>query len=174
LRHQEGAQGKTLKAKLLLGFAAVLVLAAGWLCFIWPTPHNHNINAEGFEQLSLGMTEKEVETVLGVPAGDYGFGDWKITGRGARNLSFFSDGEEKDWIANLFTITICFDAQGRVRGMARCETSSAYDSPLETVSQWMGLSPKKSCEIILCEIEVFGENSIISHGVSACYSTPEP
>lgn len=54
-------------------FAAVVLCdAAAW--FLWPaghlaTPRGHHVTAETYEQLRLGMTQKEVEDLLGDPGG---------------------------------------------------------------------------------------------------------
>jgi hypothetical protein len=55
-----------LKIKLLLGFAAVLVLAASWLCHIWLSS-KHDISPEGVQRNAVGMTEKEVNDNLALP-----------------------------------------------------------------------------------------------------------
>lgn len=51
---------------LLLGLLAVLVGVAGWL--LLPADP---IGPRAFERIQLGMTEEEVEAVMGSPAGSY-------------------------------------------------------------------------------------------------------
>jgi hypothetical protein len=68
-------QGKkavlTRKTRLGLAIAAVAVLGiVGW-CSMAP---RHTISEANYSRIRLGMTEGEVEEILGTPAGDYTFG----------------------------------------------------------------------------------------------------
>jgi hypothetical protein len=53
------------------------------------------------------------------------------------------DPNAKKWLARSFAITVCFDNQGRVRGMGTNEVYRPYDSNVEMIFQKLGLSSKK-------------------------------
>jgi hypothetical protein len=57
---------------LLTGFVVVLLAWVGFLA-VRPWVPRHRIDREGVQELRRGMTEAEVERVLGVPAGDYAY-----------------------------------------------------------------------------------------------------
>jgi hypothetical protein len=135
-----------MKNRLLLGCG----LLFGFVFVFWwlfgPYSIKHKINLEGYRQLRLGMTEQEVESVLGVPAGDYGPGKGEILDYGVFTImshEIKTDPNGKKWLAGSFAITVCFDDQGRVRGMGTDEVYRPYDSPLEMLCQKTGLSKKK-------------------------------
>src|SRR5215471_8048203 len=52
-----------------LAFAACLCLAVFWGVRLLTT--QHRINRESFEKIQVGMTQSDVESLLGVPPGDY-------------------------------------------------------------------------------------------------------
>ncbi len=59
---------------LLLVLLAVLLLVGSGAWLLWPRTPGHRINRESLRQIHFGMTEPEIEAVLGVPPGDYGRG----------------------------------------------------------------------------------------------------
>jgi hypothetical protein len=135
-----------MRIRMLLGCGLLVLFVAGLSWFLWPSPPKHNINADGYQNIRLGMTEREVEEVLGVPAGDYGPGKGEILDYGvftATSHSIRTDPNGKKWLAGSFAITVCFDERARVRGMGTDEVYRPYDSPLEMVGQMFGLSQKK-------------------------------
>ncbi|HYT90341.1 MAG TPA: hypothetical protein VEL76_16660 [Gemmataceae bacterium] len=113
--------------RLLLGGGLLVLLMAGLLWCWWPSQPRHRINTEGYEQLRLGMTEQEVENVLGVPAEDYGPGKGEILDYGvftSASNSIKTDPRGKKWLAGSLAITVCFDDHGRAWGMGTdAETS---------------------------------------------------
>lgn len=135
-----------MRTRSLFGFALVGLLVASLSSLLWPLPRKHRINAEGYALLELGMTEQEVESILGVPAGDYGPGKGEILDYGIMTLTSLSISTEptgKKWLAGSFAITVCFDKERRARGMMTDQVYRAYDSHLEMVCQQFGLSQKK-------------------------------
>jgi hypothetical protein len=60
------------KRRLVLGRGAGGLLACLLLLLALP---RHRINREGFEAIQVGMSEQEVEGVLGGPPGDYSTGE---------------------------------------------------------------------------------------------------
>src|SRR6266851_2691463 len=133
-------------SQLLFKYGTHFLLAASLLWFFDTSPPKHRINAEGYERLRLGMTEKEVEIVLGVPAGDYGPGKGEILDYGMFTMasaSIRTDPNAKKWLAGSFAITVCFDGEARVRGMGTDSVYRPYESNVEMVSQKLGISRKK-------------------------------
>jgi hypothetical protein len=59
------------KRKLAVLVVVVLALVLGLWLLVWPRPHR--INQEGFDWITEGMTQREVEEILGRPPGDYSY-----------------------------------------------------------------------------------------------------
>ena len=135
-----------MRTRILFGCGLVLLVVAGLLWFFPPTPPRHNINADGYHKIELGMTEQEVESVLGVPAGDYGPGKGEILDDGVFTVTSYSiitDPNGNKWLADSFAITVCFDDGGLVSGKGTDEVYRPYDSTFEMLCQRLGLSKKK-------------------------------
>lgn len=119
----------------------VLVLfgSLGLVAFgVWSGRTQHHINREGFEGLRVGMTEEEVETVLGRPAGEYG-----------TVIIVWFDGyhgypypwvwtEPQRWISEDGAISVYFDS-GRVVHTEFNEVFVYEESLSDKVRRWMGL-----------------------------------
>jgi hypothetical protein len=89
-----------------LAFAAIYA-------FCWLTAPRHRITEENFARIKEGMTEKEVESILGVPAGNYE--TKKRMPLPAHDLFVPTvPCETKVWEGNGLVITIWFDAEGKV------------------------------------------------------------
>jgi hypothetical protein len=56
------------KRWFITGVAVLLTVVIG-IGLLWPRPHR--INQAGFDRITEGMTQREVEEVLGRPPGDY-------------------------------------------------------------------------------------------------------
>ena len=100
---------------ILLGGAAVTALAF-WLC----SPPAHHINGASIDQIQPGMSESEVEKMLGGPAGDYSGGRTVV---GVLDISVSVGGSFKEWVAEEFAIGVSFDEHGKV----------VYATPLHVV-----------------------------------------
>jgi hypothetical protein len=135
-----------MRIRLLLTCVVLVLLLASAAWFCWPAVPRHNINQEGFAQLRCGMTEPEVERVLGVPAGDYGPGKGELLDYGVftmTSLEIRTAPNRRTWLAGSFAITVCFSDEGRVWGFMNDDAHRPYDTPLEMVSQALGLTAKK-------------------------------
>ena len=77
---------------------------------------SHRINRTGFENIRKEMTEREVEAVLGVPAGDYATGPIRLItfGDAPKTTYFVFRPAEKKWVGNEAVIEVWFDDNGRV------------------------------------------------------------
>jgi hypothetical protein len=135
-----------MRTRFLIGCGLLGLLAAALAWFLWPFAPKHRIDREGYALLRLGMTEQEVESILGVPPGDYGPGKGEIVDYGRFTMLIYSiktDPNAKKWLAGSFAITVCFDDQGLVRGLGADEVYRPYDSPPEMICQNLRLSAKK-------------------------------
>src|SRR5687768_7409723 len=61
-----------MRKRLLTTLAVLAVLLAGGYLTLWWTAPRHNISQAGFDAIQLGMTQEEVEAILGGPPGIYG------------------------------------------------------------------------------------------------------
>jgi hypothetical protein len=65
------------RKRLFLVLAALAALAvAGTAAVLWPRPR---VTKESYECVKLGMTRREVESIVGVPPGDYTGGPMRPT-----------------------------------------------------------------------------------------------
>jgi hypothetical protein len=83
------------------------------LYFTWwlgkPRP---DINRANFERIKKGMTLREVEAIIGAPAGDYTTEPTSIVDDG-----WYVSGD-KEWVDDEGAISVWFDPQGRIRDMS--------------------------------------------------------
>lgn len=104
---------------LLLGSLASCCLIG--LLFVWP---RHRINHDSFAKLQGGMTEKEVESILGGPAGRYVEGPM-IHGEPGRFVHYAKkedlQNESKSWVTSSLEIGVTFDREGRLGKKWICE-----------------------------------------------------
>jgi hypothetical protein len=116
---------------LLLGAGAVL-LAAGVAVRWWLLrPPEPLFNPARYHRLQKGMSEKEVEAILGCPAGDYlphGVDEtgMEVTALPVERSGSWPEGGEvwpwkrmgrwKEWWGDTYLIMVCFDENGRAVG----------------------------------------------------------
>lgn len=96
----------------------------------------HPITREAFEQIRLGMTEQEVEAVLGGPPGDYSSGTmtFVIEGKYRRGEGT----EPKDWASDEGHIRVWF-GDGKVAGRQFFDAIVIEDPFFNKLRRWMGL-----------------------------------
>ncbi|MCI0378840.1 MAG: hypothetical protein L0215_14630 [Gemmataceae bacterium] len=103
-----------MKKRRLLRLAAtsVLLLGAGYGVLWLTAGPRHRINHESFNRIQEGMTEKDVEAIFGVPAGDYTTGPVMEL----KSDSGFSKvwRVDKPWMSNFSRIYVAFDERGLV------------------------------------------------------------
>jgi hypothetical protein len=135
---------------LLIGLFGLLLLA-GYL-LLWLTAPPDRINRQAFEQIENGMTELEVEWILGVPPGDH-----------TRGLVFIDSGEPNDpitldevrralipleyayasrktWYSDQGIIDIVFDESKRV-GYKQFFEACGPDQFMAKLRRWLGITP---------------------------------
>jgi hypothetical protein len=102
---------------LLVALAGLAVVAAG-VVVLWQRPSR--VTWENYEQIAPGMTQAEVESILGTP-GDYTTGPTSGPGGRIRMFVWPPEGASKlvAWQADDVCITVAFDASGRHLGCMR-------------------------------------------------------
>jgi hypothetical protein len=136
------------KRLLLILGCLVSVLLAGYGTLRLTAPPQHRITEENIAAIKLGMTEKQVEAILGGPAGIYAFGavtghyPWPmhcsppITGL---DLAKETGGKGKEWVAKDISIFVLFDGEGRVRRTIEGRSEIGTDSFLDKIRRWLGM-----------------------------------
>jgi hypothetical protein len=132
---------------LILGCLAALLLA-GYATLRLTAPQ-HQITADNIEAIKKGMTEDEVEAILGVPAGDYSSGQFGghffeneknpdsdvVTG-----LELVKKRGGKIWAGNETSVWIHFDDSGRVtEKWCHFHAIPTSESFLDKLRRWLGM-----------------------------------
>jgi len=139
------------RKRLLLIFASLAaVLLAGYGSLRLTAPR-HRITEENFEAIQKGMTEEEVEAILGVPAGVYVSGArtgwYRLSeGRGfslkGPVLIWLFGGNEwvaKEWVAKEISVVVWFHKDGRVAQTCKGWTESGNEPFLAKLRRWLGM-----------------------------------
>jgi hypothetical protein len=104
-----------MEVAMTLGFLLTDRTAIGlvWTIFLhWCIASPHQIHIERFHKIETGMTEMQVQKLLGVKAGNHSyrglpeyFGDAKIDPK-----------TQREWVGDQIAIVIFLDKNGKVRG----------------------------------------------------------
>jgi hypothetical protein len=130
---------------------AVLLLGLGGAFLLWP---QDRITAVSWEKIRIGMTEKEVETILGGPGidehefwlqyealkekcGKEPF-VWDGHDLGGHPVSDIDDPEVKFWLGYRGQIRIQFNNEGNVRWKQFQGGRSANPNILDRLRDWLG------------------------------------
>jgi hypothetical protein len=97
---------KTRRRRLFVGVIAAGGLVA-FVAWLWLVPPHHHINRDSFEKIRRGMTQAQVEAILGVPPGDYSFGA-KIAPQG-RQRPLPIGVREEEWWADEEGVVVAFN-----------------------------------------------------------------
>ena len=131
------------KLKWIAVVLAVLLLGFGTALFLWP---RDRITAESWKQIRIGMTEKEVEEILGGPAispEEYKVRTQALAKIGRLpNVSLWREGlgkPDKNWIGRRGGfMQIGFDRRGHVCWKNYCEWQSLAPTFLGRLGEWLG------------------------------------
>ena len=125
------------RRKILAGLAALFTIAAVVVGIQWLLAPKHRINKESLELIKEGMTQKEVEDILGVPPGDYSYG-------GFRDLYFDTWSAEpvsEEWVGEETGIYVTFDPHGgRVAFVRSFNVHPSVETILTKIKRWLGIS----------------------------------
>ena len=103
---------------LLLVFLAITASAILW---VRAARHQPRISIDSYNQIQEGMSQAEVEAILGGPPGDYSSRKWAGETRvgfpgGILSIGPLDNDRAKNWSGEELTITLWFDPAGRVIG----------------------------------------------------------
>jgi len=130
------------KLKWLAIVLAILLLGFGTALFLWP---RDRITAESWQKIRIGMTEKEVESILGKRGIDEDLADEELT-----KSAFKVKGPElmegpdsfpetlKYWIGRSGIIVIDFDRHYHVRVKVYREGGSEKPTFIDGIRDWLG------------------------------------
>jgi hypothetical protein len=124
------------RSRLLPLCLPVLLAPAVVAWALWPGPGITRVN---FGKIRAGMTERDVEDLLGCPAGDYREGEvlgWRPAAGGwqAEEITY-----RRSWFGNDLFIHVQFDESDRVVGAFAVETWSPNPPPVQRLRHWLGL-----------------------------------
>jgi hypothetical protein len=126
----------------LLLILAVATTLGVWLSVQWLLP-THRIDDEHFAKLGLGMTQSEVEEILGVPAGDYRLiPQGSFHGGLGPGAAFGGTQEQKErkwWVGDSVWIQIGFGSDGRAVAGYSGTTIKTEPSFMARLRHWLGL-----------------------------------
>src|SRR5262245_16040141 len=119
---------------LALGGAATLLTVAF-------APPARRLNVDAYPLVRTGMTQAEVEGLLGGPPGNYGR---HATGRGLMTAEGYiapAGSVERVWCDDAHRFEIYFDPEGRVVGLHKRASYSQSPAPgwLARLRAWLGL-----------------------------------
>lgn len=117
---------------LLLGVGSVAVAGVVGYLALWLSGPRHRINMESATLIEKGMTQADVEAILGVPPGDYSSGEiaWEFSEdqppgtRVGYRLFYYKDVRPtgimrgKEWASNECIVVVEFDSSGKVVGVS--------------------------------------------------------
>jgi hypothetical protein len=124
------------KRLLLLLMSVALVLLGGWLT-LWPSSPQHRINRESFARIQEGMTEQEVESILGVPAGDYATA--RVAIAEDYDLRVPAGAVQKQWTCDEGTILVFFYPADKVCVSRFIQVARVDESFLDKARRWLRL-----------------------------------
>jgi hypothetical protein len=128
---------------ILACVAAILLAGYGTLRLTAPP---HRITWESIERIQEGMSEANVECILGVPAGDYSsteHGATFVLGEGGYRRQVVQgrdllQGGAKVWVGDRGAVWLTFDASKRVSGI-RIGLVESEESFLDKLRRWLGM-----------------------------------
>jgi hypothetical protein len=131
----------TRKRLLLIIAAMVAVLAAGSVALRLAAPR-HRITLENTRTIQRGMTEKEIEEILGVRAGDYSStkpgGTFLYHQQAVTGMELVRMRGGKFWASDETSVWLRFDDAGRVAEVF-CGSYYEQDSLLDKIRDWLGM-----------------------------------
>lgn len=103
------------------------------------------INRTAFDQIGVGMTLIEVEEIIGLPPGEYGYKNHRVQVLPEAAESFWYASYEKRyvfWSSNDGEIIVSVSPEGMVTGKMFYELEGGQpETVMEIVRRWLGLQP---------------------------------
>jgi hypothetical protein len=123
-----------------LGLAVLAVVVGLFLWWQFGGSKQRRLNAERFAEVRVGMTQAEVEQILGGPPGDYGRHQGGVTRMTAEGYDPRGS-VLKYWFDDSTRLEIAFDAQDRVVGTHKRfswrREPAPPDSQLQAFIRWV-------------------------------------
>jgi hypothetical protein len=126
-----------MRMRLLLLLVAVALVLLGSYLTLWRTGPKHRISRESFARIQAGMTEQEVEAVLGVPAGDYATA--RVAIAECYDLRVPAAAVQKQWTGDQGTILVFFYPADKVCVFRFFQVARVDESFLDKARRWLGL-----------------------------------
>jgi hypothetical protein len=113
----ETQRGTKSRRRILIGIGAVTTLVLVTLVIVVLTRPQPVINQATADQIQQGMTEAEVDAIIGAPQGNYNPGNY-FTGREDVEFPLWAADavKRKKWTGGQGVILVFFDNQGKVVG----------------------------------------------------------
>jgi hypothetical protein len=109
------------------------MVGVGYLA-LWLSASRHRINQESIKLIEIGMTQSEVEALLGAPPGNYSVGG--ISAHAIPPPPY----RREDWIGDECAVDVYFDSSGNVIGVS---VNPVFKVPRESmvakIRRWLGL-----------------------------------
>jgi hypothetical protein len=139
------------KRRLLLLVAAALVLLGGAGVALWPSPTKHHITAGTIGCIKEGMTQEEVEAIVGAPPGNYAGGRsfavylagpsaprwgqrWEST-----KVRGLADLHAAEWVGDEAAVEVWFAQDGRACVVVPGVVVRLKDPFVNKLRRWLGL-----------------------------------
>jgi len=131
------------RKRLLLIFGCLAAVLLAGYATLWLTAPRHRITKESYDAIQIGMTEQEVEAVLGARAGVHtsrcDTGSYGI-GRCGDPMLGKDIKAGKEWVTEAVSVYIFFDENGRVaRKCSGTGVAHENESFLCKVRRWLGM-----------------------------------
>jgi hypothetical protein len=123
---------------LMLGCVAA-VLLAGYMTLRLTGPR-HRITEENIKLIKKGMTEEEVEAILGSKAGS--IPDGTLHAPNSLTVDSIDTRSSKHWVGKDVDVSVGFDADGRVTSVTQLFILDRSDRPetiLDKLRRWLGM-----------------------------------
>jgi hypothetical protein len=144
-----GVMRKRMLGLVLLAAFTALMTFVGWRTFASP---GCRINQDNFDQIREGMSQADVEAILGVPPGYHGTRRAVVSPRRELHPAIFTQGgitvtldagevTTKGWVGDDGAILLTFDAAGRVIHKSIPEVDYPDPDPpglIERLRSWLG------------------------------------
>ncbi len=123
-------------------WGAALILLVGAVLLVNLRGEQRRLKVENFSQVALGMSLKEVEDLLGGPAGNYGLNPLGKELESLEGYPNYPGTIEKQWCNENHMLEIYFDAKDQVAGFHKRASYKQYppESWLSRVWRFFGIS----------------------------------
>jgi hypothetical protein len=131
------------RQKLLVALVVAVGLGAflGWWIFV----RSAGVNRRSFDRIQTGMSQREVEAILGGPPGDYTEAgsnsfDWSCVPRESVAPQTDTDGCRREvWLAGGLSVSVYFRPDGVVADKGFVDFTMSPPSVFDRIRGWLGM-----------------------------------